>query len=67
MVNTNGSAAHPAPQVESNEQPAPGMRGTWEKFEKEYIKPTFTKEKKDSYSYEVEQPLDVGSAENKQL
>lgn len=55
MVNTNNGnhPAHPDPNEKEPQQPAPGVVGAWEKFEKEYIKPTFTKEKKDSYSYEV--------------
>jgi len=51
----------------SDQPPAePGMINAWQKFENQYIKPTFTKERKDPYLYEAEQPLGE-SAQNAQL
>jgi hypothetical protein len=73
MVNNGGSKSGHSSGAESvsahvgdSKSGEPGMIGTWQKFENQYIKPTFTKEKKDPYSYEAEQPLDA-AAQNAHL
>jgi hypothetical protein len=64
---SSGSESNKAANPSSSQAPTEaGMISSWQKFENQYIKPTFTKERKDPYSYEVEQPLGV-AAQNAQL
>ena len=44
----------------------PKIIGAWQRFENEYIKPTFVKEPENRYSYEGEQPLSAAN-QNAQL
>lgn len=69
QTNNTQAATHPNESNAPNAEQPPAETSkfsTWQKFENQYIKPTFIKERKEPFTYEAEQPLQV-AAQNAQL